>query len=72
MDHDKYRFYHCHETTFRYSCKRLQNDDTTTSIRDLQPNSRFLFVSKWIPEMLDAFFLHRFYSQKHLTIDDTR
>ena len=49
-----YRFYHCYQKPFSIICYPVENKHVMPS----EPNSRLLFVSKYIPEVLDTFVLN--------------
>jgi hypothetical protein len=49
-----YRFYHCYQKPFSIVCYPVDNENILPS----EPNSRLLFVSKYIPEVFDTFLLN--------------
>ena len=49
-----YRFYHCYQKPFSIVCHPVNNEYVMPS----EPNSRLLFVSKYVPEVLDALVLN--------------
>jgi len=55
---NEYRFYHCYQQTSAIVCHRV-DDETIPS----EPNSRLLFVSKYIPQVLDTLVLNYKYHQ---------
>jgi hypothetical protein len=48
-----YRFYHCYQKPFSIVCHTVDNQ----SILPSEPNSRLLFVPKYVPEVLDKIVL---------------
>lgn len=48
-----YRFYHCYQKPFLIVCHSVNNQNILPS----EPNSRILFVSKYVPEVLDTMIL---------------
>jgi hypothetical protein len=63
MNHNKYRFYHCYQNPFSIVCYPVENE----TIQPSEPNSRLLFVSKYVPEMFDTLVLNYKY-YKHVKI----
>ena len=49
-----YRFYHCYQRFSSINCYQVDNADILPS----EQNSRLLFVSKYIPEVLDTIVLN--------------
>jgi hypothetical protein len=56
---NKYRFYHCYQKPFSIVCYPVDNENTLSS----EPNSRLLFVSKYVPEVFDTLVLNYKYYQ---------
>ena len=56
---NKYRFYHCYQKPFTIVCYPVDNENTLPS----EPNSRLLFVSKYVPEVFDILVLNYKYYQ---------
>ncbi len=54
-----YRFYHCYQKPFSIVCYSVENENSLPS----EPNSRLLFVPKYIPEVLDTVVLNYKYYQ---------
>ena len=54
-----YRFYHCYQKPFSIDCYSVENEH----IMPAQPNSRLLFVPKYVPEFLDTLVLNYKYYQ---------
>ena len=52
MEHD-YRFYHCYQKPFSIVCHSVDNQNILPS----EPNSRLLFVPKYVPKMFDTMIL---------------
>ena len=52
MEHN-YRFYHCYQKPFSTVCHPVDNQSVLSS----EPNSRLLFVSKYVPEIFDTIVL---------------
>ena len=52
-DLNEYRFYHCYQKPLSVDCHLVDN----ASIEPSEPNSRLLFVSKDVPEVLDTLVL---------------
>jgi hypothetical protein len=48
-----YRFYHCYQKPVSIDCYPVDNENIPS-----EPNSRLLFVSKYIPKVLDTFILN--------------
>ena len=53
-DLNEYRFYHCYQKPLSVVCHYVDN----ASIEPSEPNSRLLFVSKDVPEVLDTLVLN--------------
>ena len=53
-DLNEYRFYHCYQKPMSVVCHHVDN----ASIEPSEPNSRLLFVSKDVPEVLDTLVLN--------------
>ena len=51
---NEYRFYHCYQKPFTIICHSVDNENIVPS----EPNSRLLFVSKYVPEILDTLVLN--------------
>ena len=51
---NEYRFYHCYQNQLSIVCHRVDNENTQSSI----PDSRLLFVPKYLPEILDTLVLN--------------
>ena len=49
-----YRFYHCYQKPASIICHPVDNE----SILPVNDNSRLLFVSKYVPEVLDRLVLN--------------
>ena len=49
-----YRFYHCYQKPIATVCYRVDNERVLPS----EPNSRLLFVSKYVPPVLDTLILN--------------
>jgi len=49
-----YRFYHCYQKPFSIVCYPVDNENILPS----EPNSRLLFVSKYVPEVFDTLLLN--------------
>ena len=56
---NEYRFYHCYQKPFSIVCYPVDNEHILPS----DENSRLLFVSKYIPEVLDTLILKYKYYQ---------
>lgn len=56
---NEYRFYHCYQKPFSIDCHHVEN----ASIQPSESNSRLLFVSKNVPEVLDTLVLNYKYYQ---------
>jgi len=56
---NKYRFYHCYQKPFLIVCYPVDNENILPS----EPNSRLLFVSKYVPEVFDTLVLNYKYYQ---------
>ena len=56
---NEYRFYHCYQKPNSIVCRPVDNEYVLPS----EPNSRLLFVSKYIPKVLDTFVLDYTYHQ---------
>jgi len=56
----EYRFYHCYQKPFSIVCHPVPHQLVVPS----EPNSRLLFVSKYVPEILDTIVLNYKYYQK--------
>ena len=54
-----YRFYHCYQKPSSIVCYSVDNEHTIPS----EPNSRLLFVPKYIPEVFDTVVLNYKYYQ---------
>ena len=54
MTENGYRFYHCYQTHSSVMCHSVENENIVPS----HSNSRLLFVSKSLPEILDIFVLN--------------
>ena len=54
-----YRFYHCYQKPSSIVCYPVINANATSS----EPNSRLLFVSKYLPKALDTLVLKYKYYQ---------
>jgi len=50
----KYRFYHCYQKPFNIVCYPVYNEN----VEPKEPNSRLLFVSKYLPEAMDTIILN--------------
>jgi hypothetical protein len=50
----RYRFYHCYQKPVSIVCYPVDNEHTLPS----KPDSRLLFVPKYLPEILDTLFLN--------------
>lgn len=48
-----YRFYHCYQKPFSIDCYPVDNENIPS-----EPNSRLLFVSNYIPKILDTLVLN--------------
>ena len=59
IEMNMYRFYHCYQTPFSIVCHRVDNENILPS----EPNSRLLFVPKYLPEVLDTLVLNYKYYQ---------
>lgn len=56
---NEYRFYHCYQKQFSTVCYPVENANILPS----EPNTRLLFVSRYLPEMLDIFVLkYKYYN----------
>ena len=56
---NEYRFYHCYQIPSSIVCHPVQNEHILPS----EPNTRLLFVSRYLPEMLDIFVLkYKYYN----------
>jgi hypothetical protein len=54
---NEYRYYHCYQKPSRIVCHLVDNENIPS-----QPDSRLLFVPKYLPEILDRFVLkYRYY-----------
>jgi len=51
---NEYRFYHCYQKPFSIVCHPVDNEYVQPS----KPNSRLLFVSKYVPKILDTLVLN--------------
>ena len=51
---NEYRFYHCYQKPFSIVCHPVDNEHVQPS----KPNSRLLFVSKYVPKILDTLVLN--------------
>jgi len=49
-----YRFYHCYQKPSSIVCYPVDNETTLP----LEPNSRLLFVSNYVPKILDTLVLN--------------
>ena len=57
---NEYRFYHCYQKPFSIVCHPVDNENILPS----EPNSRLLFVSKYVPEVLDTLLLnYKYYTR---------
>jgi len=56
---NEYRFYHCYQKPFTIVCYPVDNETILPS----EPNSRLLFVSKYVPKVLDTLILNYKYYQ---------
>ena len=54
-----YRFYHCYQKSSAIVCYPVDNE----SILPSEPNSRLLFVSNYVPKVLDTLVLNYSYYQ---------
>jgi hypothetical protein len=64
---NEYRFYHCYQNPSSIVCHRVDNESVVSG-----PNSRLLFVSKYIPEVLDTLVLNYKYYQSVKIIKNAR
>ena len=60
---NKYRFYHCYQKPSIIVCYPVDNE----SIPPSEPNSRLLFVSKYVPQVFDSLILNYKY-HRNVTI----
>ena len=51
---NEYRFYHCYQKTVSIVCYPVDNEH----IRPSKPDSRLLFVPKYLPEIVDTLVLN--------------
>jgi hypothetical protein len=51
---NEYRFYHCYQKPCSIICYHVDNETILPS----EPNSRLLFVSKYVPKVLDTLVLN--------------
>ena len=56
---NEYRFYHCYQKPFSIDCHPVDDEH----IMPVEPNSRLLFVPKYIPEVFDTVVLNYKYYQ---------
>ena len=60
---NEYRFYHCYQTPFSIVCYPVENEHILPS----KPDSRLLFVPKYVPEILDTLVLnYKYYTRVHI------
>ena len=60
---NEYRFYHCYQKPFSIVCHPVDNPNILPS----ESNSRLLFVSKYVPEILDTLVLnYKYYKSVHI------
>jgi len=60
---NEYRIYHCYQTPGSVACYPVDNEHSLPS----QANSRLLFVSKYVPKILDTLVLnYKYLSRVHI------
>ena len=63
---NEYRFYHCYQKPFAIVCYPVAN----AYVQPSEPNSRLMFVSKYVPEMLDTLVVYYKYPRRVKIVND--
>lgn len=61
---NEYRFYHCYQKPSVIVCHPVDNETAPSS----EPNSRLLFVSKYVPQMFDSLVLNYKYHRNVIIV----